>query len=195
MSDNFKLGNFLDPVTVAFKAVTRRAIEVSSGVFRDVISAPEGVIASANFTPPGASIAAGNIIDTAKEFAFTYANGEVIPDGMMIRVTSVIMKISASALISGEGAYTLRTYNVTPPSARATNTAWARAAGDLSAYRGKIDVGTPVAEGGTCYVRTQLSDQQDFHLTSKSLFAELTNAGTFVGVATARQMILLGMVL
>jgi hypothetical protein len=104
------------------------------------------------------------------------------------------MKIAASAVISGEGAYTAHAYAVTPPSGRADNVAWARASGDLSSYRGAIALGAPVAAGGTCYVKTQFTDVQDFEVSGNSLFLELINAGTFTAAAIARQIFLYGFV-
>ncbi|QOG20448.1 hypothetical protein [Bradyrhizobium sp. SEMIA] len=150
------------------------------------------VKASGSFTPAAASYTAGNIISVAQEFVFTDAKGRTVPPGSLIRLMSSVMKVAASALISGEGAYTAHAYSVTPPSARADNTAWARASGDLSAYRGSIALGTPVAAGGTCYVKTQFSDVQDFEVIGNSLFLELVNAGTFVAAAVARQVFLYG---
>jgi len=152
------------------------------------------VNANASFTPPAASIAAGNIIGTAQQFTFAFADGTPMPPGQLIRLLSVSVRVDAAALISGEGAYTLHTYNVTPPSARATNTAWTRASGDLTAYRGSIVLGTP-AFAGTGYIKTQLTDLQDFSLSSSSLWGELINAGTFTGVAVARQVFLHGVAL
>ncbi|WP_407122755.1 hypothetical protein [Bradyrhizobium sp. STM 3561] len=152
------------------------------------------VKASASFTPSAASYTAGNIIDTAKEFVFADRLGRLVPPGSLIRMLSSIVKIDASAVISGEGAYTAHTYSVTPPSARANNTAWARASGDLSAYRGSLALGAPVAAGGTCYVKTQFTDSQDFELSGSSLFVELVNAGTFTAAAVARQIWLYGFI-
>ncbi|KGT75804.1 hypothetical protein MA20_31930 [Bradyrhizobium japonicum] len=150
------------------------------------------VKASASFMPSAASYAAGNIIDTAKEFVFADRMGRLLPPGSLIRIISAVMKVDASALISGEAAYTAHTYSVTPPSARANNSAWARASGDLPSYRGSLALGTPAAAGGTCYVKTQFSDQQDFELPGSSLFLELINAGTFTAAAVARQIFLYG---
>jgi hypothetical protein len=152
------------------------------------------VKASGSFTPAAASYTAGNIIGVAQEFVFTDRRGLTLPAGSVVRLISVVTKIAASALISGEGAYTAHTYNVTPPSARTDNAAWLRAAGDLPAYRGSIALGTPVAAGGTCYLKTQLGDVQDFEVTGNSLFLELVNAGTFTAAAIARQIFLYGFV-
>lgn len=150
------------------------------------------VKANGSFLPAAASYTAGNIIGVAQEFVFTDAKGRLVPPGSLIRMISSVMKVAASGLISGEGAYTAHTYAVTPPSARADNAAWARASGDLPAYRGPLALGTPVAAGGTCYVKTQFTDVQDFEVSGNSLFLELVNAGTFTAAAVARQVILYG---
>lgn len=154
-----------------------------------------GITASVSFMPTAVSYTAGNIIDVAKEAAFTYANGKPVASGALIRILSAVIKIDASALISGEAIYTAHGYSITPPSARANNAAWARASGDLASYRGKLTLGTPVASGGTCYVKTQYSDEQDFNMVGTSLWFELINSGTFTGAAVARQLLLYGIVL
>jgi hypothetical protein len=153
------------------------------------------VSATASFTPTVASFTAGNIIDTAKEFVFTDRDSRIVPKGSLIRVLTAVLKIDAAALISGEGAYTMHGYDVTPPSGRANNAAWARASTDLAVYRGALALGTPVAAGGSCYLKTQFTDMQDFKLVGTSLFFELINAGTFTGAAVARQITLHGLVI
>lgn len=166
-----------------------------SNVGAPVSIGDSAVVAVANFTPSVVSYTAGNIIDTAKEFVFTYGDGTPIRPGSLIRVLTSEIKIAASGLISGEAIYTGQFYSVTPPSARADNAAWARASGDLSAYRGSLPLGTPVAAGGTCYIKTQFTDQQDFRVGAQSLFAELVNSGTFTGAAVARAIVLYGIVI
>ncbi|MCK1402042.1 hypothetical protein IVB45_17435 [Bradyrhizobium sp. 4] len=155
---------------------------------------PSGVSASASFMPNAAAYPAGNIVDVAKELVFKDKDDRPVTPGAIIRVLSAVIKIDQAALISGEGAYRLHFYSVTPPSVRAKNTAWARASGDLAAYRGALDLGTPVAAGGTCYVKTQFSDQQDFNLASglNSFFGELVTVGGVTFTATARQIFLYG---
>lgn len=157
-------------------------------------SYPAGVSASASFMPAAAAYSAGNIVDVAKELVFVDKDNRPVTPGAIIRVLSAVIKIDQAALISGESSYRLHLYNVTPPSARAKNTAWARASGDLAAYRGALELGTPVAAGGTCYVKTQLSDQQDFLLASglNSLFGELVTVGGVTFTAVARQILLYG---
>lgn len=152
-------------------------------------AAAGGLFASGSFMPTAVSYTAGNIIDTAKEFAFVYADGTPVKTGALIRILSASIKIDASALIGSEAAYTAHAYSVTPPSARANNAAWVRASGDLPSYRRALALGTPVAAGGTCFINTQYIDQ-DIKLAGTSLFLELVNAATFTGAAVARQVLL-----
>lgn len=159
-----------------------------------VSGAPVGITASASFTPTASPYAAGDIIDTAKEFAFTYADGSPIPAGSLIRILTAIVKIDVAALQASEAAYQLRCYAVTPPSGRADNAAWTRPSGDLASYRGPISLGTPAADGGTLYVKSPNIDL-DIKLTGTSLFNELQTLSGFNATAVARQVLLYGIVL
>jgi hypothetical protein len=153
-----------------------------------------GIYATNSFTPAAAAYSANDIISTAKEFAFTFANGDAIPSGSLIRILSTVVKIDATAVISGETSYTLQTYSVTPPSAQADNDAWTLASADLPSYRGSIALGTPVDLGAALYVKTGLIDT-DIKLAGTSLFAELQTVGAFTATAVARQIELRGIVL
>lgn len=152
-----------------------------------------GITASANFTPAAAVYGAGDLIDVAKEFAFTYANGAAIPSGSLIRITTTIVKIDQAAMISGEGSYSLAAYSVTPPSAQADNDTWTLASADLSAYRGSLILGTPADLGAACYIKARGVDE-DIKLTGTSLFGQLITAPGFTATAVARQAFLYGFV-
>lgn len=153
-----------------------------------------GITASASFTPAAAAYGAGDIISVAQEFAFTFADGDPVPDGSLIRILTAIMKIDAAAVISGETSYTLQAYSVTPPSAQADNALWALASADLPSYRGAIPLGTPADLGAALYVKTPGIDL-DIKLTGDSIFGELVTAGAFTAAAVARQVLLYGMLL
>lgn len=153
-----------------------------------------GVTGSANFTPAAAAYAAGDIISTAKEFTFTYSNGDAIPVGSLIRILTTIIKIDQTSIQANEAAYTLQCYSVTPPSAHADNDPWTLASGDLTAYRGAIALGAPLDLGAACYVKTPLVDL-DIKLTAASLFAELVTVAGFTPTAVARQILLYGIIL
>jgi hypothetical protein len=160
-----------------------------------VVQGGGGVTANANFTPAAAAYSAGDLVDVAKEFAFTYADGSPVPNGSLIRILTTVVKIDETAIISGETSYSLPLYNVTPPSAQADNAAWTLASADLPAYRGTLGLGTPVDLGAAAYIKAQLTDQQDIKLTGSSLFGELVTAGAFTATAVARQVLLYGIVL
>lgn len=154
----------------------------------------QGITASASFTPAAAAYSGGDIIDVAKEMAFTYASGLAIQSGSLIRILSSVMKIDVTSVPSGQTSYTGRLYSVTPPSAQADNDAWTLASGDLTVYRGPISLGTPVDEGAALYIKSQYIDT-DIKLTGTSLWMELVTVGGFTATAVARQVILYGVVL
>jgi hypothetical protein len=153
-----------------------------------------GITATASFTPTAVAYGALDIMDTAKEFAFTYADGTAIPAGSLIRILTSIMKIDATALQASEGAYTLHNYSVTPPSAQADNDAWTLASADLTAYRGSIAIGTPVDLGAALYIKTPLVDI-DIKLATSSVWGRLVTTPGFTPTAVARQVLLYGIVL
>lgn len=159
------------------------------------MSTTVGIKAAASFTPAAAAYGAADIISTAKEFIFADFDGVVVPRGSVIRIMSCEVKIDQTAVISGETSYTLAMYSVTPPSAQADNAAWTLASADLPSYQGTLSLGTPADLGAACYIKTQLTDQQDFYLTGSSLFGELITAGAFTATAVARQVVLYGIIL
>lgn len=154
-----------------------------------------GVTATASFTPAAAAYSGADVISTAKEFAFTFANGAVVPAGSLIRIVTSIIRIDQTAVISGETSYSLALYNVTPPSAQADNAAWTLASADLAAFLGTLALGTPADLGAACYVKTQFTDQQDFKLITSSLYGALITAGGFTATAVARSITLKGYVI
>lgn len=159
------------------------------------LKAGRGIVASASFTPAAAAYGAADVMSTAKEFAFTYADsGQPAPEGALIRITTSILRIDVSALQASEAAYSLALYNVTPPSAQADNAAWTLASGDLSAYLGTLGLGTPVDAGAALFIQTQLSDKQDYLLASgkTSMFGALITVAGFTATAVARQVKLYG---
>lgn len=153
-----------------------------------------GITASADFTPAAAAYGAADIMDVAKEFAFTFANGVAIPSGSLIRILSAIVKIDVTAVPSGQTSYALKLFSVTPPNAQADNDAFTLASADLTAYRGTIDLGTPVDEGAALYIKTG-GINADIKLAGTSLFGRLVSAGAHTSAAVARQVLLYGIVL
>jgi hypothetical protein len=81
------------------------------------------------------------------------AGGEVL-------ITSIRFEIDASAVISGETSYNLWCYNGSPPSAFADNAPFDIPSGDRTSQPVKIPLGTPVDEGSTLLVETDVANKQ-----------------------------------
>lgn len=154
------------------------------------VTAPSGIAASASFTPAAAAYGAGDVISTAKEFVFTFADGKPIPAGSLIRVQSVVMRVDIAALQASEAAYELQCYGVTPPSALADNAAWTLASADLAAYLGAVAIPAPVDLGAALFIKSAVDLQ--FKLSAASLFASLRTVPGFTATAVARQVQLIG---
>ena len=188
--------------------VPRKLKDMGDGSFAEVVSAAlvrvdgsaiggAGIVASASFTPAAAAYGAADIVDVAKQFSWTYADsGLAIPTGSLIRVTAAIMKIDATAVISGETSYTLHNYSVTPPSAQADNAAWTLASADLPSYLGSFSLGTPADLGAALYIKTTgLTEEIKLADGVTSHYGELVTVGAFTAAAVARQVLLRGFVL
>lgn len=158
--------------------------------------AGSGITASASFAPAAAAYGAGDIMDVAKVFNWTFSNGVAVPASSLIRVLSAAVKIDITAVPSGQTSYTLHLYSVTPPSAQADNDAWTLASADLPSYRGSIDLGTPVNLGNALYVKTD-GVNKDFNLSSSvsSFYGRLVTVGAHTAAVTPRQIFLNGIVL
>lgn len=161
-----------------------------------------GITASANFTPAAAPYSAGDLISTVQEFVFTYADGTPIPSGSLIRLLSSVVKIDETAILSGETSYRSQLYSVTPPAvAFADNDTWTLKSTHLSAYRGPIELGTPIDLGECAYVKSQIVDLVtgqagiDVKLSGTSLFGGLVTVGGATFTAVARQVLLNGIIL
>lgn len=159
-------------------------------------SSGAGVIASATFTPAAAGYSAGDIIDVAKVFNWTYADtGLAVPTSALIRITTSILKIDAVAVISGETSYALQMYSVTPPSAPVDNATWTLASADLPSYLGSVSLGTPVDLGAALYAKTGgLTDEIKLDTGLSSIYGQLVTTGAFTAAAVARQVSLRGFI-
>jgi hypothetical protein len=146
-----------------------------------------GKSVSADFTPAAAAYGAGDVISTAKSFAFGAA-----PAARAFMITTVHLLVAHTAVISGETSYRLHLYNVTPPSAHADNDAWDLPSGDRSAYLGYVDLGTPVDVGSTLYVETSGVNKQFILPASGTIYGELVTNGAFTATAAARTVTLHG---
>lgn len=152
-----------------------------------------GVSASVSFTPTAAAYGAADIMDVAKEIAFTFADGAAVSSGSVIRITAATTKIDVTSVPAGQTTYTLHLYSVTPPSAQADNDAWTLASADLPSYLGSIDLGTPADLGAALYIRTGALTV-DLKLAGTSVFGRLVTAGAHTAAAVARQVTLIGVV-
>ena len=170
------------------------AVVSAPGGGAPVTVSPIGCVASASFMPAAGAYGAGDIFDVSKEFAFTYANGNAIPAGSLIRILDTILKIDATAVQASEAAYTLQAYSASQPSGQADNDAWTLASGDLSAYSGSISLGTPADLGGALYIK-QSNIDVDIKLSTSSLWGRLITVAGFTPTAVARQVFLRAMVL
>lgn len=102
--------------------------------------------------------------------------------GQQIMITSSTFMINDSALISGEGAYILYLYNVTPPSAYADNAAWDLPSGDRASFLGAIALGTPVDLGSTLFIEGNILNKQ-VTLSGTGLFGYLVTVGAYTPTA------------
>lgn len=144
-----------------------------------------GFSSTATFTPAAAAYLANDVMDVAKEFT------NIGPAWLgSIMITTVELEVDHTAVISGETSYRLYLYSVTPPSAHADNAAWDLPAGDRAAFKGFIDLGTPVDLGSTLYVQTTEINKQLVCPATGSLFAELVTLGAFTATAAARKVTL-----
>jgi hypothetical protein len=111
---------------------------------------------------------------TGSTAALTFAN--MGPSGAEIMLTSVSLEIDAAAIISGETSYNLWLYGVTPPSALGDNAPFDIPSGDRASLLAKISLGTPVDEGSTLFVQTDIINKQ-IKLAGTSLFGYLVTVG------------------
>lgn len=116
---------------------------------------------------------AGDVIGAATGSTAAVEFANIAPYGSArIMITSARFRINDTGLISGEGAYRLHLYSVTPPSASGDNAAWDLPSGDRASYLGYIDLGTPVDLGSTLYVESNGINKQ-ITLAGTSVFGYL----------------------
>lgn len=137
-------------------------------------------MASAVFNPAAAAYGAADIIDRARPF-----NGVGVGEQI---ITSVELLVEATAVISGETSYRLYLYSEEPASRYADNDAWDLLAKDREAYRGYVDLGTPVDLGSSLYVRADGVNAQVSVPASGILYGYLVTAGAFTATAFPRKV-------
>lgn len=133
-----------------------------------VVSGPVTVTRPANTTAYAAGDVVGGVI--------TFPNFDV---GEYM-LTSASMYRGASAVETGEGAYTLHLYNITPPSALADNAVWdvSSANQDREEYLGAIPLGAIVDLGGTIRLDIDGINKQVTSLSS-NLFGYLVTEAAY----------------
>lgn len=176
-----------DRTYAEFGGIARTFRDMGDNSYAEITASAAGsYTAAASFTPAAAAYGAGDIMDVAKELSFV-SGAIVVPTGSLIRVITAVVKIDITSVPSGQTSYTLQCYGVTPPSAQADNDAWTLASGDLTAYLGSINLGTPVDLGAALYVKGGYVDF-DMRLAGTSIFAQLVTVGAHTATAVARQI-------
>ena len=132
---------------------------------------PVTVTRPANTTPYTANDVVGGAIDL----------GVVGPSAGQILIQSSRLEPHIAAVPSGMSYFTLYLYSVTPPSAIADNGAWTLASGDLSAYLGYVNLGTPTlpAASSASLVVEVTNIGKQVLLAGTHLFAYLVTAGGY----------------
>lgn len=146
---------------------------------------------TATFTAAAAAYSANDIVSTAKSAQWLDVAGNIFPGGHLVILTASLL-IAETGLQSGEAAYTLQKYNVTPPSAHADNAAWDLPAGDRTSYQGPTSLGTPVDVGSSLFVKTSGINESIIVPTTGLTFAELVTVGGATLTATDRKVVLFG---
>lgn len=121
---------------------------------------------------------AGDVVGAATGATAALTFASMGPSGGDILITSAEFEVDAAALITGQAAYTLYLYNVTPPSALGDNASWDLPSGDRASFLGSINLGTPVDLGSTLYISTD-GVNKHIKLASGSLFAYLVTVGAY----------------
>lgn len=161
-------GNGNGPFTMATRQTNAAGEDVSSN------GTPGGCYATASYTRVAASIGAGDIINTAKELAFTYANGLAVPVGSTIRIFTTKLKLDKNAVPSGQTSFSGYVYNAAPATTgQGDNDLWVAKTADFSKYLGKLSLGTPADLGDFLFIRTSGQDF-DIKLGAASSSAYMT---------------------
>lgn len=149
----------------------------------------QGYYATATFTPAAAAYGAGDVISVAQTLTWLDSGGVAFPGGELVIVSSQLL-ISETALQASEASYSLKLFNVTPPSARADNAVWDIPAGDRASYLGALALGTPVDIGSSLVIEVDNIQKMINVLPTGKTFAELVTAAGFTATATARKVLL-----
>jgi hypothetical protein len=121
---------------------------------------------------------AGDVVGTVMEFTTLGLAGK------SSRITGTRLEIDVNAIPTGMTSFRLQLYGVTPPSAYTDNTPWDLPNGDLTAYLGYVDMGSPVDLGSNLYVQ-QTGLDVDVLFAGTSLFAYLVTNGGYTPTSAA----------
>lgn len=161
----------------AMPAVTLNGTSVISGNVGVTSFPTQGMVSSNTITRPAdtTAYAAGDVVGGVITFTGVTA-GEAV-------INTIQFQVRDSAIISGEGAYRLHLYSVTPPSTLTDNAPFDLPVGDRAAYLGYVDLGTPTDFGATCYAEvSQISKQ--ITVAGTSLFGYLQTIGAYTPSAS-----------
>ena len=143
--------------------------------------------ASMSVTAAAAAYSAGDVMGTAQTLTWLDRNGNTFPGGDL-RIISTFFTIPETTLQASEAGYSLKLYNVTPPSAHADNDPWDVPSGDRTAYIGSLAVGTPVDLGSTLAVEVDSLNKLITVASTGKTFCELVTAAGFTATAKARNV-------
>lgn len=118
---------------------------------------------------------------TANSGAIEFKN--ISPLCCPIYITSLNLRIDASAIPAGMANFLLYLYEISPASKLADNAAFSLVAADRSTYLGKIRIPTPVDEVATLAIDLDGINKQ-VKLAGSSLFAYLVTEGGYTPVAS-----------
>ena len=100
-----------------------------------------------------------------------------------LMLTSARLLWEVSSIPSGATSFRLHLYNGSPASALADNAAWDLGSADWTAYKGYIDLGTPVDVGSACFVQADILNHM-FGINTGNIYGYLvTNGGYTPGSA------------
>lgn len=106
---------------------------------------------------------------------------DALKNGGELLITSTELERDVTALISGETNYLLYLYNK-PPTIQLDNAVFDIPAGDRPFFVGRINLGTPIDEVSTLYVRQDGVNQQ-VTMLSNVLYAHLVTVGAYTPAA------------
>jgi len=141
--------------------------------------------ASLTVTPAAAAYSANDVMGTAQTLTWLDTYGNPFPGGEL-RIISTFFTVATTALQASEAGYSLKLYNVTPPSAHADNDAWDVPSNDRAAYIGALAIGTPVDLGSTLAVEVDSLSKLITVASTGKTFAEVVTAAGFTATAVAR---------